>query len=100
MLAPSEIEGFIEKVRSLFDCSQLEEVTVEVNPDDITAEYVAELRKTSVNRISMGVQSLDDRCLQFMGRRHSAQQAVDAVQSRWLRNFRCFCKYRFLRFQR
>ena len=80
LLAPSEIEGFIEEVRSLFDCSQLEEVTVEVNPDDITAEYVAELRKTSVNRISMGVQSLDDRCLQFMGRRHSAQQAVDAVQ--------------------
>ena len=80
LLAPSEIERFIEQVRSLFDCSQLEEVTVEVNPDDITAEYVAELRKTSVNRISMGVQSLDDRCLQFMGRRHSAEQAVEAVR--------------------
>ena len=80
LLAPSEIERFVEKVRSLFDCSQLEEVTIEVNPDDITAEYIAELRKTSVNRISMGVQSLDDRCLQFMGRRHSAQQAIDAVQ--------------------
>ena len=80
LLAPSEIERFIEQVRSLFDCSQLEEVTIEVNPDDITAEYVAELRKTSVNRISMGVQSLDDRCLQFMGRRHSAEQAVEAVR--------------------
>ena len=80
LLAPSEVEGFVEQVRALFDCSQLEEVTVEVNPDDITAEYVAELRKTSVNRISMGVQSLDDRCLQFMGRRHSAQQAIETVQ--------------------
>ena len=80
LLAPSEIEQFIHQVRSLFDCSQLEEITVEVNPDDITAEYVAELRKTSVNRISMGVQSLDDRCLQFMGRRHSAEQAVEAVR--------------------
>lgn len=80
LLAPSEIEQFVEQARSIFDCSHLEEVTIEVNPDDVTPEYVAELRKTSVNRISMGVQSLDDRCLQFMGRRHSAQQAVDAVR--------------------
>lgn len=80
LLAPFEIERFIEQVRKEFDCSALEEITVEVNPDDITAEYVAELRKTSVNRISMGVQSLDDGCLQFMGRRHNAQQAVDAVK--------------------
>ena len=80
LLAPCEIESLVEQVRAQFDCSQLEEVTIEVNPDDITAEYVAELRKTSVNRISIGVQSLDDRCLQFMGRRHSAQQAVDAVK--------------------
>ena len=80
LLAPSEIERFVEQVRALFDCSQLEEVTIEVNPDDITPDYVAELRKTSVNRISMGVQSLDDGCLQFMGRRHSAQQAIEAVK--------------------
>lgn len=80
LLAPSEIERLVAKVKGFFDCSELEEVTIEVNPDDITAEYVAELRKTSVNRISMGVQSLDDGCLQFMGRRHSAEQAVRAVQ--------------------
>ena len=80
LLAPSEIERFIEQAKSIYDCSQLEEVTIEVNPDDITPEYVAELRKTSVNRISMGVQSLDDGCLQFMGRRHSAEQARKAVQ--------------------
>ncbi len=80
LLAPSEIERFVEQVRSQFDCSQLEEVTIEINPDDITPEYIVELRKTSVNRISIGVQSLDDRCLQFMGRRHSAEQAIQAVR--------------------
>ena len=79
LLAPCEIERFIEQVREEFDCSQLEEVTIEVNPDDITAEYIAELRKTSVNRISMGIQSLDDECLKFMGRRHTAEQAIEAV---------------------
>ena len=80
LLSPSEIERFVEQAREEFDCSQVEEITIEVNPDDITAEYVAELRKTSVNRISMGVQSLDDEVLKFMGRRHSAEQAVDAVK--------------------
>lgn len=80
LLAPCETEAFVAQIRSLFDCSQLEEVTVEVNPDDITAEYVAALRKTSVNRISMGIQSLDDECLRFMGRRHTAKQALDAVR--------------------
>ncbi len=80
LLAPSEIERLVERVKRFFDCSELEEVTIEVNPDDITPEYVAELCKTSVNRISMGVQSLDDGCLQFMGRRHSAEQAMRAVQ--------------------
>ena len=80
LLAPSEIERFVEQAKSIYDCSQLEEVTVEVNPDDITPEYVSALRRTSVNRISMGVQSLDDRCLQFMGRRHTAEQAERAVQ--------------------
>ena len=80
LLAPAEIERFVEQAKVLFDCSQLEEVTVEVNPDDITPEYVAELRKTSVNRVSMGIQSLNDDCLRFMGRRHSAAQAEMAVQ--------------------
>ncbi|MBQ5690714.1 MAG: radical SAM family heme chaperone HemW [Alistipes sp.] len=80
LLAPSEIERLIDHARELFDCSQVEEITIEVNPDDITAEYVAELRKTSVNRISMGVQSLDDGVLRFMGRRHSAERALEAVR--------------------
>ena len=80
LLAPSDIEQFVELAREQFDCSQLEEVTIEVNPDDITPMYVVELRKTSVNRISMGVQSLDNDVLKFMGRRHSAEQAVEAVK--------------------
>lgn len=80
LLHPSEIERLIDHCRALFDCSATEEITVEVNPDDITEEYVQALAKTSVNRISMGIQSLDDDCLKFMGRRHSAEQAIKAVR--------------------
>lgn len=80
LVEPSKLEGLIERARSIFDCSALEEITVEVNPDDISEDYVARLAQTSVNRISMGIQSADDNCLKFMGRRHTAQQAVDAVK--------------------
>lgn len=80
LLHPSEIERFIEHIRALYDVSAEAEITIEVNPDDVTDEYVAALQHTSVNRISMGVQSLDDACLQLMGRRHTAQQAVEAVE--------------------
>ena len=79
LLAPSELQRFIAEAHELFDCSALEEVTVEVNPDDVTPEYVEALAQTGVNRVSMGVQSLDDECLRLMGRRHTAAQAVEAV---------------------
>lgn len=56
------------------------EVTIEANPDDVTPEWVALLKQTPVNRISMGVQSFDDEILHFLRRRHSAKQAKRAVE--------------------
>lgn len=55
------------------------EVTLECNPDDVTPEWVRGLRQTPVNRISMGVQTLDDGLLRLLNRRHSASQARAAV---------------------
>ena len=55
------------------------EVTIEANPDDVTPQWVALLRETPVNRVSMGVQSLDDDILRTLRRRHTASQAIKAV---------------------
>lgn len=57
------------------------EWTVEVNPDDITPEYAAGLHALGVNRVSMGVQSLDDGMLRWMNRRHSAAGAHTAFRT-------------------
>ena len=57
-----------------------EEWTVEVNPDDITPEYARGLRELGVNRVSMGVQSLDDGMLRWMNRRHDADRARRAFR--------------------
>lgn len=55
------------------------EFTVEVNPDDMTRDYAHALAALGVNRVSMGVQSFDDRDLRVLNRRHTAAQAIAAV---------------------
>ena len=57
----------------------IEEYTMEINPGDATEEYLRGLRALGVNRLSMGIQSFQDELLRFIGRRHNAQQAIDAV---------------------
>lgn len=56
------------------------EWTVEVNPDDVTDGFAAGLRELGVNRVSMGVQSLDDGMLRWMNRRHTADGARQAFR--------------------
>ena len=71
----------IEQCREMFDCSPLEEVTLEANPDDLSEEYLRALREVGVNRLSIGIQSFDDEVLRTMNRRHDAAAAVRAVET-------------------
>lgn len=80
LLAPDAIEGLINRARELFDCSAVEEITIEANPDDLTDDYVARLARTSVNRVSLGIQSFDNEALRLMNRRHTAEEAEAAVR--------------------
>ena len=57
----------------------LGEATLEANPDDLTEEYVKGLRTLPINRVSLGIQSFHDRTLRLVGRRHTAQEAIEAV---------------------
>ena len=80
-LSPAQIGQVIDEIRQTYGLGNLEELTVECNPDDITPDYVSALSTLGVNRISMGVQTFNDDLLRFLGRRHTASQAIDAVQS-------------------
>lgn len=55
------------------------EITVEANPGDVTGEKLAVLKECGVNRISLGVQSFDDKDLTFLKRRHTAKEALKAL---------------------
>ena len=56
------------------------EVTIEVNPDDVSVEFAAAIQQLPVNRVSMGAQTFSDERLQFLHRRHTANQVAEAVQ--------------------
>jgi len=55
------------------------EITIEMNPDDVTKEYADVLRELGVNRVSMGAQTFDNKRLHFLHRRHTSQQVAEAV---------------------
>lgn len=81
LLLGEQVGAFLSRIAELYDTSQLAEVTLEANPDDLTLEYLEAVRAVGVNRLSIGVQSFDDEELRFMNRRHSAQQACEAVRA-------------------
>ena len=78
--SPEELGGLIDLAGIVFGTQQVEEITVEANPDDLSEEYLMGLRKIGVNRLSIGIQSFRDEDLQMMNRRHTAEEAVGAVE--------------------
>ena len=71
----------LHSILSSIDTTSIQEITLEANPGDITAENIRAWRAMGINRLSMGVQSFNDRLLQLVGRRHSAEQAIQAVKT-------------------
>ena len=74
------------------------EVTIEVNPDDVTERFANDLTLLPVNRISMGVQTFDDKRLRFLHRRHTAEQvttAVDRLRAAGIKNISIDLMYGF-----
>ncbi len=79
LLSVEDISSLLEIIYREYDCTDVQEVTLEANPDDLSLEYLRGLRSLGVNRLSIGVQSFNDDELRFMNRRHSAEQAMQAV---------------------
>lgn len=75
----NDFDKIFNAIRQNYDLSACNEITLEANPDDLNATYIASLRPLPFNRISMGVQSFRDDDLRFLNRRHSANEAIQAV---------------------
>lgn len=79
-LHATHFEDIFSHIYSNYNVLPDAEITIEANPDDLNDEYITLIKQLPVNRISIGIQSFDDKELKFLSRRHSAQEAVDAVK--------------------
>ena len=79
-LPQGSIGRMLDAVRSAYPVAQGAEITIEANPGDLTEAACQGLLEQGVNRLSIGVQSLDNGLLQLLGRRHDAQGAIMAFQ--------------------
>ena len=77
--APQMVK-LLEIVQKYVAVAKAEEFTVEMNPGTVDREKLLLLQQAGVNRLSVGVQSFDDHCLQKIGRIHTAQDAVDTIE--------------------
>lgn len=78
-LSEEQLTEIFRTLQDVYGLERCQEITLEANPDDLTPAYVEMLRTLPVNRISMGIQSFDDRLLRLLNRRHNARQAEEAV---------------------
>ena len=80
ILAPELLERFITQASTLYNLREDAEITLEVNPDDITPERLAEWYRIGINRLSVGLQSFDDGELVMMNRAHHARHSLQCLQ--------------------
>jgi putative oxygen-independent coproporphyrinogen III oxidase len=83
LLLPEQVGEVLEHLDRRFALDHQCEVSLEANPSDLDAERLEALGRCSVNRLSLGVQSFNDRELALLGRRHDAEGALRAVE--WAR---------------
>jgi oxygen-independent coproporphyrinogen III oxidase len=81
VLSPTAFSEILQQARNTFMIAADAEITVEVNPADARLDFFTSLRQMGVNRLNIGIQSFDASILRFLDRRHTPQQAIQAVET-------------------
>jgi len=79
LMPPTLIQAILDKAASLFAFDDQIEITAEANPTSVETDKLQDFRLAGINRLSLGVQSLRKQGLAFLGREHSAHEALDAL---------------------
>jgi putative oxygen-independent coproporphyrinogen III oxidase len=80
LMAPDSVASLIEDARTLFRVAEDVEITLEANPTSVERAKLSAFRQAGVNRLSLGVQALDDAALGRLGRQHDTGQALEALE--------------------
>ena len=86
-LSASQLEVLLESLTENLDLSVLEELTIEANPGDLDADKIAVLKNSAVNRVSLGVQTFDDKMLKKIGRSHLEKDIYENIDRLKLAGF-------------
>ena len=81
LMKASVIERILDEVQSLWHCSNNIEITAEANPSSSESKRFRDFQRAGINRLSIGVQSLRNQSLMFLGRLHSANNAISAINN-------------------
>ena len=81
VLSIGQIRRVLKSLSNNFSIEKDAEISFEINPDDANKSYLKDLKREGINRLSIGVQSWDDRYLKMLNRRHSAEQAHNAIKT-------------------
>ena len=79
LMEPATVAALVAAAREHWPAADDLEITLEANPNSVEAARFADLAAAGVNRLSLGLQSFDDRSLAFLGRAHSAREGLDAL---------------------
>ena len=79
LLSADQLGLILTSIRELFQMADAPEITLEANPDDITSKKLQEWKAAGINRLSIGIQSFFEEDLQWMGRAHNADQALNCI---------------------
>jgi putative oxygen-independent coproporphyrinogen III oxidase len=80
LMQPQSVEAIINALTRLWPVAANLEITLEANPSSVEAERFGDFARAGINRASLGIQALDDEALRFLGRLHSAQEALHALE--------------------
>ncbi|TKJ32471.1 coproporphyrinogen III oxidase [bacterium (candidate division B38) B3_B38] len=81
LLSPKEVNQILNKCSSAFHIASEAEITLEANPESLSRQKLKAYQKSGCNRLSLGVQSFNNRELQLLGRLHTAEQAIRSYSS-------------------
>ena len=79
LLNKKQIDLILSAIHTNYKLTGSPEITLEANPDDITTEKLTSFKSGGINRLSIGIQSFDERQLSFMNRVHTAREAIESI---------------------
>lgn len=87
LLSANQISNLLNECKKMYSISDEAEITLEANPDDLEINYLHQLRNVGINRLSIGIQTFSAQGLKLMNRRHTPDQAIDAVKNAQIAGF-------------